>query len=212
MRDIPLFTTEHGAASLVLREIPCRQAAYIHLQATLEPEQLLRQCVQFCRMAGAEKIYAAGHACLERYPLHTSVLRMVCQRDSIADTNAALWPVQEDTLESFRCIYNEKTVRVDNSAWMTLSDGKEMLRLGDGYFIHRGDTLLGIGRASGEQIRWVASVQPGAGRDVVLALANAVCTDTVTLEVASTNEKAIALYESLGFVKATEVSRWYAVG
>ena len=33
--------------------------------------------------------------------------------------------------------------------------------------------------------------------------------ETMTLEVASTNEKAIALYERLGFVKTKELRRWY---
>ena len=31
------------------------------------------------------------------------------------------------------------------------------------------------------------------------------------LEVASTNERAIALYEKIGFVKVQELSRWYRV-
>ena len=31
------------------------------------------------------------------------------------------------------------------------------------------------------------------------------------LEVASTNERAIRLYEKLGFIKTGEISRWYRV-
>ena len=34
----------------------------------------------------------------------------------------------------------------------------------------------------------------------------------MTLEVASTNERAIALYEKLGFLKTAELSRWYEIG
>jgi len=34
---------------------------------------------------------------------------------------------------------------------------------------------------------------------------------TMELEVASTNERAIRLYERLGFVKTAELSRWYQV-
>ena len=33
----------------------------------------------------------------------------------------------------------------------------------------------------------------------------------ITLEVASTNERAIRLYERLGFVKTREINRWYRV-
>ena len=35
--------------------------------------------------------------------------------------------------------------------------------------------------------------------------------EQITLEVASTNERAIHLYEKLGFVKTAELSRWYQV-
>ena len=34
----------------------------------------------------------------------------------------------------------------------------------------------------------------------------------MTLEVASTNEKAIRLYEKLGFLRTAEKVRWYRVG
>jgi len=34
MRDIPVFTTQYGVASLVLKEIPYKKRAHITLQAT----------------------------------------------------------------------------------------------------------------------------------------------------------------------------------
>lgn len=211
MKDFPVFTTEYGVASLVLREIPYRAEAYITIQDSLEPELLLQECVSFCRMCGAERIYAKGHAILERRPLHNVMLEMKCLRACIPDTDAALWPVQEQTLSEWRELYNQKARTVPNGAWMTETDGKAMLSRGDGYFIHRDKVLLGVGRASGSMIDWVASVVPGGGRDVVCALANAVSDDVVTLTVASANEKAIRLYEGLGFVRSRELSRWYRV-
>ena len=86
-----------------------------------------------------------------------------------------------------------------------------MLEDGTGYFVHRGRMLLGIGKVSGGEIQWVASTVPGAGRDVVCALAHAAWADTLELTVASENKKAVRLYENLGFVKAQEISRWYNV-
>ena len=209
MKDIPVFTTEHGAATLILKEIPYQETAYIILQDSLEPQALARECADFCRACGAEKIYAAGHEALTAYPFFTAMWEMSCHRESIPDTDAALWPVQEKTLTQWQSIYNEKVKKVPNGAWMTKADAEKMLETGDGYFIHRGETLLGIGRASSDRISWVASLAPGAGADVVKALAHAATEDTISLTVASTNQKAVDLYERLGFLRTAEISKWY---
>lgn len=211
MRDIPFFTTEYGVAALVLKEIPYQGTAYITILDASEPEELLAECKSFCKMCGAEKIYATGHLCLERYPFYTAMWEMRCPLDGLEDTDAALWPVQENTLEQWRSIYNDKVRRLPNGAWMTERGGQEMLEKGDGYYIHRGETLLGIGRASGDTIDWVASVTPGAGRDVVLALAHALWADAAVLTAASENVKALDLYTSLGFVKTKEISKWFVL-
>lgn len=211
MKDFPMFPTEYGVASLVLKEIPYQGMAYVIVRDTQDPEKLLEECISFCRMCGAEAVYATGHDWLKRYPLYTAILEMRCSRAELPETDAALFPVQEKTVDEWRGIYNEKVRKVPNGAWMTEKEGKEMLRKGVGYFVHRGEELLGIGKVSSETIEWVASVRPGAGRDVVAALAHAITTDTVTLTVANNNEKAVRLYESLGFIPVKEISRWYRV-
>lgn len=211
MKDIPFFDTQYGVAALVLKEIPYQETAYITMLEVWEPEDLLAECVRFCKMCGAERIFATGHPCLQSRPLYTAMWEMRRSLDGFPDTDAALWPVQADTLEQWRNIYNKKVRHLPNGAWMAERDAKEMLAKGDGYFVHRGEELLGIGRASGDTIDWVASVKPGAGRDVVCALAHALWCDTVTLTVASVNEKALALYRELGFTEANERSKWYAI-
>ena len=211
MKDFPVFTTQYGVASLILKEVPYQGTAYVILRDSLEPEKLLGECVEFCSVCGADRIYATGHGLLEDHSFHTAMWEMRVCTAALSDSDAALWPVQEGTLEQWRQIYNKKVSSVPNGAWMTQADAKAMLQKGDGYFIHRGQTLLGIGRASGDQIDWVASVRPGAGRDVVLALAHAVTEDTAALTVASVSEKAVKLYESLGFLRTKEISRWYQV-
>ena len=102
MRNIPVFTTEFGAASLILREIPYRQEAYIRIQDTRRPEIFLKECVDFCKAAGAERIYGAGHTCCESYPLHTAVLQMRGDVTVIGETDGALFPVMPKTLSRFR--------------------------------------------------------------------------------------------------------------
>lgn len=211
MKDIPIFTTENGAASLILKEIPYSKAAYIKLQHTLEPEKLLHECVDFCRMAGAEAVFAEGHPYLEQFPFHTSIWQMTRARAGLADSDASLFPVTEKTVEEFRTLYNRRMADVPNFSYMTVQDSKGLLIKGNGYFVHTGENLLGIGIASGDRIDGVIAVQPGAGETVVLALNHALSGETVSLEVASENKKAVRLYERLGFVPVQEISRWFTV-
>ena len=211
MRDIPVFDTEHGVASLFLREIPYRGRAHIKILSSLEPEKLLEECIAFCRTCGAEWIDAAGHEYLGKFPLITTLVRMACPRDTLPATDACLFPVTEDTVEQWRTIYNERMADVPNCAFMDSGHGKEMLAAGDGYFVHRDGVLLGIGRASGEMLDTVIATQPGAGETVVRALASLLTSDTVRLLVADTNAPAVRLYERLGFIKTQEAAKWYRV-
>jgi hypothetical protein len=78
MRDMPMFTTEFGVASLVLEEVPYRQEAYIRV-LDVQPGQLkalIEECASFCRAVGAERVYATGHEGLESYSLFTAVYEM----------------------------------------------------------------------------------------------------------------------------------------
>ena len=211
MKNIPVFTTENGVASLILQEIPYRQEAYVHIRSTAAPEAFFRECVDFCKMAGAEKVYLTGHPLLETsYSFHTSVLRL---RRALPENreSGCLFPVQRETLEKFREIYNRRMAKVDNAATLTLSGAEDLLKRGDGYFVHDGKTLLGIGIASGGSIDCVIAEQRGAGQQVMEALFHTLSEDSVELEVASTNAPAMALYERMGFVCVEEISRWYGI-
>lgn len=211
MKDIPVFDTEFGVASLFLREIPYRKRAHIKIQSSLEPEKLLEECIAFCRMCGAEWIDAAGHEYLEKYPLITALYAMQCPRENIGETDACLFPVTEETVAKWLEIYNERMEDIPNAAYMDSADGRELLKSGDGYFVHREGRLLGIGKAAGDFIDTVIACEQGMGETVVKALASLLQGDTVRLMVAGANERAIRLYERLGFVKIKELSRWYRV-
>ena len=116
MRDMPFFTTEFGVASLTLAEIPYKQEAYIRLQSTKQPGELLQECIAFCRACGAERIYAAGDAVLQAYPLYTEIWRMHCSKAALEETDACLFPVQKETLELWRQHYNDRMRDVPNAA------------------------------------------------------------------------------------------------
>lgn len=211
MKDIPVFTTEYGAASLFLREIPYRGRAHIKIQSSLEPDKLLEECVAFCRACGAEWIDAAGHEFLKKYPRLATLLILQREREGLPQTDACLFPVTEVTVQQWLDIYNQRMENVPNAAYMDRADGKALLEAGDGYFIHRNGQLLGIGKAAGDFIDTVISVIPGSGETVVLALASLLTGDTARLMVADTNLPAMRLYERMGFLKVKEASSWYRV-
>ena len=212
MKDFPLFTTDYGVASLILKEVPYRELAFIHIRE-VQPggfEEHLKECVSFCRMVGAERILAKGHEELDRYPLHSIVYKMSMPLETW-EPEACLWPVTEETVTAWREIYNKGMRPFDNHATMTAHDEKKILQSGGAYFVHREGQLLGIGWMEGNELLAVVSIVPGMGETVARTLFTTVEADTVTLQVVSTNERAIRLYERMGFIKTGEVSRWYRV-
>ena len=211
MKDLPMFTTQNGIASLTLREIPYTSKAYILLQSSLSPKALLEECRDFCRAVGAEYVYASGDEVVEEYPYHTTVVTMQCAKACLPASKLCLFPVQEQTVGQWKDIYNEKASSVPNAAWMTDADCKTMLQSGEGYFVHDGETLCGIGRVDAEEIKWVASCVPGMGADVLCALASIVPAETIRLQVADTNIKAMRLYERLGFVAVQSGRPWHCI-
>lgn len=211
MKDIPVFDTENGVASLILREIPYTSVAYVRVRSSLTPEKLLEECVQFCRACGAERVYGAGDCSFDGYPLHTAIWQMRILKENLGDTDAALWPVQQQTLQQWRSLYNERMKDIPNAAYMTVSYGEKLLKEGHSYFVHRGEKLFGIGIAGDGKLDAVIAAEPGAGADVVRALAHAIMDETIILEVASENHRAVRLYERLGFIKTAELGRWYQI-
>ena len=211
MRDIPVFTTENGVAEIVLREIPYKKRAHIKLRATQEPEKLLDECVSFCRVCGAEQIYAAGHDFLEKYPLYVQMLEMTCTRETVGKSDAALVPVMDRDMELWLQIHNGRMAEVPNAAYLDSKDGQEFLENGDCYFVHRDGKLLGIGKGAEDRIDIVVAAEPGMGETVVRALCSVLTGDRVRVAVAAENERAVRLYERMGFVCERMLSQWYQI-
>lgn len=209
MKDIPVFDTENGVGSLSLREIPYRGEAYITVGDASDGEAFLKEAADFCVAVGAEKVYATGHSSAEAYPHYNTVLLLAADRDSLEQSDAMLFPVTEETAEKWRSFYNEKFLKVPNAATITGLDMDKIMK--SCYFVHRDGQLIGIGKAEGDRIGAIAAFRPGAGRAVVLALAHALPSDRVTIEVATANPKARTLYERLGFIAVEERIKWYEI-
>lgn len=211
MKDFPVFSTAHGAASLILKEIPYRREAFIHLRSTQEPELLLQDCIGFCTACGAEKIYAAGHDMLGAYPVHTILWRMQGTLFLSEEEIPSMFPVTEQTVGRWRELYNQKMKHVDHASTLEARDEARILESGGAYFIHESRVPLGIGWLEGDQLSAIAALRPGAGELVCKAMQSLIPQQQITLEVASTNEKAVRLYQRLGFLKTGQISKWYQV-
>ena len=209
MRDIPLFTTENGVASLVLREIPTSGSAYVHIRSSETPEALINECTYFCRAAGADKIYATGHLCLEKYPYHTTLLTLKGTVDSIGETSLSLFPVTEKTWPDFCRIYNEKMAAVPTANKMRLLDREKYEK--SAYFVHKNGVLYGIGIAQDDEILAIAACQKGAGMEVLAALCQVLTADVIRLSVAENNIPAMKLYTRCGFLPTGEGISWYQI-
>ena len=211
MKDFPMFTTEFGVASLILKEIPYRGEAYIIIQNTQQPEQLLQECISFCRMCGADRIYARGHEITQGYPLHCAVYEMRAEVRVDDSKVEMLFPVTEETVGQWRQLMNERLRSVDNAATLEKKDEKEILSSSGAYFVHRSGQMLGAGWLEENELKLIASAQSGAGERVLHTLLSVAAQQEVKLDVVSTNERAIHLYEKYGFIKTAERRRWYRV-
>lgn len=211
MKDIPIFPTDYGVASLMLKEIPYRQTAYIRVRdaqpGTLD--DLIKECTQFCRAAGAEHIFWTAEG-MEQRP-HSAVYEMRGQAWVDREKLESLFPVTEATVKRWRQILNERMAGVDHAATMTAIDEKRIVESGGAYFVHHDGALLGIGWLDDTKLLAIAATEPGAGERVAHTLMSMVEGASMTLEVASTNEKAIRLYEKLGFLKVQEIVKWYEI-
>ena len=209
MRDIPFFQTENGIASLILKEVSYKNIAYIRIQSTCNLRALIKECVDFCRAVGAEKIFATGCDECKEYPFFTSILDMSCKRETIPVYNLRLIPAEKESFEQWRSIYNERMRNVPNAATITRLDTE--VHIQGAYFVYDNESLLGIGKVTDNRIDVVASVVKGVGRKIVSALVAVTKGEFVVVEVADTNLPAMRLYTDLGFTVTDKISDWYQV-
>lgn len=213
VRDFPIFDTPYGVVSLTMKEIPYRACAYIRILSVFDGnvEALLRECVDFCTACGAERIYATGDRYLEDYPIHTAVLEMRGEARCDAEHIANIFPVTQETVAHWRAIYNERMRNTDNASTLEARDEGEIIASGGAYFVHERGELIGIGWLGDGELRCIASCVRGGGMRVMHTLLSVAEGAELRLEVASTNARAISLYEKCGFLPVKELATWYRV-
>jgi len=211
VKNIPLFSTDSGVASLILEEIPYKQEAYIKIQSSQVPEKLLNECIDFCKAIGANLVFATGHEFLRQYPVYTELIQMQCKRANILPSDLELKPVEDHMLQCWCDLYNANMRNVPNASTMVV---QRLMKLTDEkrcYFVYDDQRLVGIGMIAADKVEGIVSLVSGMGADVMRALCGRLEGEYVTVEVAHNNVPAVKLYKKLGFSKVRTVSTWYCV-
>jgi len=211
MKDIPMFTTENGIASLTLREIPYSKRAYIRLQSFVDASKLLQECTDFCLAVGADEIYVSGESWETDLPFHTDIFEMVCFRQNLPNTNAVPMVVEKQQLAEFRSIYNDRMQDVPNAAYLSIQDAMDILEVQSAYMVVQQEKIIGVGIAAGDTIEMMATLVKGKGKDVLAALSTRLQSEKVRVVVASANTKAMSLYNRLGFEISEVLGRWFKI-
>ena len=210
MKDIPMFVTENGVASLSFQQIPYTGFAHITIHSSQAFEAFVGECVGFCRAVGAERILACGHDSLNAFPIYTKILRM--QMDLQEERGSdCLFPVTEKTLDRWIEIYNTGMKNVPNATILSKRMGLEYVEKGAAYFVHNDGGLLGIGIIEDDVVQAIVSCKKGAGERVMKCLFNAISGDVVKVDVAENNLPAMNLYGRMGFIPISVVKIWHDV-
>lgn len=211
MRDFQNFTTQYGVSSVILHEIPYRKTAYIRPLSILDSclWDHLEECADFCRAVGAERIFVSDFPGLDCLTPHSEIYKMVGEAAPDHAYVASLFPVTQSTVSRWREIYNHRMSLVDHAKTIERRDDPRLIESTGAYFVHRDGTLLGIGWLEDNTLLAVAAELPGQGKTVMHTLMSLREGERLTLEVASTNARAISLYEKLGFCRTEVVRKWY---
>lgn len=215
MKNIPMFTSSYGVATLILREIGWSGCAYVLVRSVWNDQtaELLEECRGFCRAVGAERIYAAWetHALPAQHAY--DMIAMTCPKAALPEPRkpVELEQVTPETAADYLKIYNQCFHQVPGAASY---DKKSLEPLYGEYlaWLARADgQYAAVAEISKEGLEGIAVLPEyrGLGYDLAAAVLRMVPNTSVKLKVASTNVRARRLYERLGFTEAGIVTRWY---
>lgn len=212
MTDLPIYTAADGLATLILHEIPTKREGYILVRAVFGTlDGLLRECVRFCRGAGAERVYAGGAADFSGYPVFVSLIERSAEFPVLPQTHCTVEPVTQDTAERWAALYNERFASVPSAQSCGFAETRRLAQSGECYFVQENGRRVGLGRVRGQTLPALASLEAGAGEKTLLALVQHCGMHRVELVCALENARAMALYDRLGFSRGALRQSWYCV-
>jgi len=215
MKNIPIFTSSYGVATLILREIPWSGSAYVLVWSVWNGQTaaLLEECRGFCRAVGAKAVFAAYEA--EELPAGHAydMITMTCPKSALP---RPLQPVEPEPLTrenaaAYLEIYNRCFVEVPGAASYDAASLEPLYGQDLAWLVKRDGCWAGVAEISKQGLEGIAVLPAyrGLGYELALAVLPMVPSVTLKLKVASTNRRAIRLYERLGFTPERVEKRWW---
>ena len=217
MNNIPVFTARGGTATLILREIPISEKAYVLLRTVLPgmAESLAAECASFCRMCGAERVFVSwAEGDLGFLPHAYNIYRLHVEKSALPEGNPVrLVPMTPDNDSIYQRIYNRCFLPVSHALSYDRGQIQRIYREHQPAFLAltEKNRPYGIGELHGDELAAVAVLPKyrGMGTDLTLALLRRCPGEDLSLTVASDNQAAMHLYEKLGFRLKGLESEWY---
>ena len=219
MNNIPVFTAQGGTATLILREIPISGKAYVLLRTVLPgmEENLAAECASFCRMCGAEEIFASWEdGDLPFLPPAYDIYLLHVSKSALPEGKPVqLVPMTPENDAIYQRIYNRCFSHVSHALSYDRGQIARIYREHQRAFLalDAENRPYGIGELHGNELAAVAVLPKcrGTGTDLALSLLRLCPGEDLKVTVASDNEAAMHLYEKLGFHMSGVESRWFQV-
>ncbi len=204
---------------MILREIPISGKAFFLLRTVLpgKEKNLVAECASFCRMCGAEEIFASwSNGDLPFLsPAYDIYLLHVAKSALPQGKPVHLTPMTPENDAIYQRIYNRCFSPVSHAASYDRGQIARIYREGQRAFLalDENERPYGIGELHGDEMAAIAVLpnHRGKGTDLAISLLNLCPGEDLTVTVASDNNAAMHLYEKLGFHLSGIESKWFRV-
>lgn len=217
MKNIPMFTSAYGLATLILKEISWNGRAYVLVRSVWNDRaaELLEECRSFCRAVGAEEMFASWDT--EELPASHAydMIDMTCVKAELPKPRQTveLEQVTPESAGEYLRIYNQCFRDVPAAASYDRKSLDPLYGEDLAWLARVGGQYAAVAEISKEGLEGIAVLPEfrGLGYDLAATVLQMVPNPVVRLKVASTNIRARTLYGHLGFNEVGISRRWYKI-